>query len=59
MHEILLFTESMRTFCLGSVAADLVRAQGQKEGMRLIVQDGLEKVKMGITTVREVLGGTE
>ena len=59
MHEILLFTESMRTFCLGSVAADLVRAQGVKEGMRLIVQDGLEKVKMGITTIREVLGGTE
>jgi type II secretory ATPase GspE/PulE/Tfp pilus assembly ATPase PilB-like protein len=41
------------------VAADYVRAVAQKEGLRLIVQDGLEKAKMGLTTVREVLGGTE
>jgi type IV pilus assembly protein PilB len=59
MHELLVMTDSMRQFCLKDVSADNVRIQGQKEGMRLIVQDGLEKAKMGLTTVREVLGGTE
>jgi type II secretory ATPase GspE/PulE/Tfp pilus assembly ATPase PilB-like protein len=49
----------MRLHCLKDVAADTVRGLAQTEGMRLIVQDGLEKVKMGLTTVREVLGGTE
>ena len=52
-------TDSLRLFCLKDVAAETVRREAQKEGLRLIVADGLEKVKMGLTTVREVLGGTE
>ena len=59
MHELLVMSDSLRQTCLRDVAADTVRAQAIKEGMRLITQDGLEKVKMGLTTVREVLGGTE
>ena len=59
MHEILVMSENLRAFCLKDVAADNLRREAMKEGMRLIVQDGLEKVKMGLTTVREVLGGTE
>ena len=59
MHELLIITEAVRQQCLKDVAADYVRAVAQKEGLRLIVQDGLEKAKMGLTTVREVLGGTE
>jgi len=59
MHELLVMSDTLRQVCLKDVAADTVRIQGQKEGLRLIVQDGLEKVKMGLTTVREVLGGTE
>jgi len=59
MHELLVMTDSLRTFCLKDVAADPVRREAMKEGMRLIVQDGLEKVKMGLTSVREVLGGQE
>ena len=39
--------------------SNYVRGKALKEGMRLIVADGLEKVKLGLTTVREVLGGTE
>ncbi|MBI3565170.1 MAG: Flp pilus assembly complex ATPase component TadA [Elusimicrobia bacterium] len=59
MHELLVMSDTLRQICLKDVAADTVRIQAQKEGLRLIVQDGLEKVKMGLTTVREVLGGTE
>jgi type IV pilus assembly protein PilB len=59
LHELLVMGEEMRAFCLQTVAAEPVRIAAQKLGMRLIVQDGLEKVKMGLTSVREVLGGTE
>jgi len=59
MHEILIMSDSLRTYCLKDVAADNVRREAMKEGMRLIVQDGLEKVKLGLTTCREVIGGTE
>ncbi|OGS00679.1 MAG: hypothetical protein A2V88_07295 [Elusimicrobia bacterium RBG_16_66_12] len=59
MHELLVMTDTLRAFCLKDVAADPVRKMAMKEGMRLISQDGLEKVKMGLTTCREVLGGTE
>ncbi|MDD5302930.1 MAG: ATPase, T2SS/T4P/T4SS family [Elusimicrobia bacterium] len=59
MHEILIMSDSLRTYCLKDVAADNVRREAMKEGMRLIVQDGLEKVKLGLTSCREVIGGTE
>ena len=59
MHEILVMTDTLRMYCLKDVAADPVRKLAQKEGMRLIVQDGLEKVKMGLTSCREVIGGVE
>ncbi len=59
LHELLVMSDHLRAFALKEVAADPVRAEAQKEGLRLIVQDGLEKVKMGLTSVREVLGGTE
>ncbi|HXT01697.1 MAG TPA: ATPase, T2SS/T4P/T4SS family [Elusimicrobiota bacterium] len=59
MHELLVMSENLRRLCLKDVAADTIRPEAMKEGMRLITQDGLEKVKMGLTTAREVLGGTE
>jgi type II secretory ATPase GspE/PulE/Tfp pilus assembly ATPase PilB-like protein len=59
LHELLVLTDNLRAFCLKDVAADNIRREGVREGMRLIVQDGLEKVKQGLTTVREVLGGSE
>ena len=58
-HELLIMSDEMRSLCLQTVAVEPVRAAAQKLGMRLMVQDGLEKVKMGLTTVREILGGTE
>ncbi|MBI4386320.1 MAG: Flp pilus assembly complex ATPase component TadA, partial [Elusimicrobia bacterium] len=59
MHELMVMTDSLRAVCLKDLAADTIRAQARQEGMRMIVQDGLEKVKTGLTTVREVLGGQE
>lgn len=59
MHELMVMTDALRAVTLKDIAADGIRAQATKEGMRTIVMDGLEKVKLGWTTVREVLGGQE
>ncbi|MFA6031016.1 MAG: ATPase, T2SS/T4P/T4SS family [Elusimicrobiota bacterium] len=58
-HELMVMTEAVRKMCLTDVSATSLAALVKKEGMRNIMMDGLEKVKMGMTTVREVLGGTE
>ncbi len=59
MHELMVLNEELRSFMLQTTAADMIRTAAVKLGMRTIIQDGLEKVKTGMTTVREVLGGTE
>jgi type IV pilus assembly protein PilB len=59
LHELLVMDDDVRAICLHTSAVDMIRSAAQKKGMRLIAQDGFEKVKMGLTTVREVLGGSE
>ncbi|OGS02468.1 MAG: hypothetical protein A3G41_08145 [Elusimicrobia bacterium RIFCSPLOWO2_12_FULL_59_9] len=58
IHELLVLDEKIRNFALKEYAADPLRDFAAKNGMRMIVQDGLEKVIQGLTTVREVIGGT-
>ena len=59
LHELLIMSDDLRHLCLREVSADAVRKEAVKEGLRLLVQDGLLKVLQGVTTVREVLGGVE
>jgi type IV pilus assembly protein PilB len=59
IHELLLMSENLRSLALRESPADLIRQEAVKEGLKTLVQDGLEKVKAGLTTVREVLGGVE
>ena len=58
-HELLLISENLRKVMLKDMAASTISDVAKKEGMRTIMMDGLEKVKLGWTTVREVLGGQE
>ncbi|MCX5797821.1 MAG: GspE/PulE family protein [Elusimicrobia bacterium] len=58
-HELMVMTDRLRATCVKSVSSEGLREVAVEEGMRLLVQDGLEKAKTGITTVREVLGGGE
>jgi len=59
VHELLIMSETLRANTVKNVAVGPLRDAATKEGMRTIVQDGLEKVLLGYTTVREVIGGTE
>jgi type IV pilus assembly protein PilB len=58
-HELLIMSDAIRRTCVTDISATAIADIALKEGMRTIMMDGLEKVKMGWTTVREVLGGQE
>ncbi len=58
MHELLLLNEAIRTQLLTDPSAIPVKNMAMKAGMRSLAMDGLEKVLLGHTTVKEVLGGS-
>ena len=58
MHELLVLNEEIRLQILKDPSAIPVKEIAMKYGMRTIGMDGLEKVLLGLTTVKEVLGGT-
>ena len=57
MHELLILDDGIRTQILKDPSAIPVKEIAMKGGMRTIAMDGLEKVLLGLTTVKEVLGG--
>ncbi|MEF3279431.1 MAG: Flp pilus assembly complex ATPase component TadA [Elusimicrobiota bacterium] len=58
MHELLVLDDAIREFMLKDYANEPLRKLAISRGMRTIVCDGLMKVINGMTTVREVIGGT-
>ncbi len=57
MHELLVLNEQIRLQLLQDPSAIPVKEIAMKNGMRTLAMDGLEKVLLGHTTVKEVLGG--
>ncbi len=57
MHELLILNDEIRQQILKDPSAIPVKELAMKNGMRTIAMDGLEKVLLGLTTVKEVLGG--
>ncbi|HAM39645.1 MAG TPA: type II secretion system protein GspE [Elusimicrobia bacterium] len=55
IHELLVMNEEMRRFCIKEVSVGPIRDLAVKHGMRLLVEDGLVKVTMGMTTFEEVM----
>ena len=58
MHELLVLDEALRMQILKDPSALPLKQMAMKQGMRSLAMDGLEKVLQGLTTVREVLGGS-
>ena len=58
MHELLILDDGIRTQILKDPSAIPIKNMAMKGGMRTIAMDGLEKVLLGLTTVKEVLGGS-
>lgn len=54
IFEILEIKDNIRNLIMKKANADQIEKQAQKNGMKLMIDDGFNKVKMGITTLEEV-----
>jgi type IV pilus assembly protein PilB len=48
-------TDGLRRLILEKGSADDMRAYARQEGMRVLRDDGVEKIREGVTSVAEVL----
>ena len=55
LYEVMPMTDPLRKLILAGAGTDAVRARAREDGMRTLHEDGLEKVRQGITSVPEVL----
>jgi type IV pilus assembly protein PilB len=61
IHEALYFTKEVRQIIVRSgeeVDEEAIRIQAKKDGSLSLREAGLEKVKMGLTSIEEVLSST-
>jgi type IV pilus assembly protein PilB len=55
LYEVMTMTDGLRRLILDRAGHDDLRARAREEGMRTLREDGLGKVREGITSVSEVL----
>jgi type II secretory ATPase GspE/PulE/Tfp pilus assembly ATPase PilB-like protein len=55
IHEIIRMTKEMRELILKHPSADQIWNLAQSQGSRSLFEDGIEKVKAGVTTLEELL----
>ncbi|MBA2307241.1 type II secretion system ATPase GspE [Candidatus Dependentiae bacterium] len=55
IFEIMVMTHAVARLTLERADTALIQAQAVKDGMTLLVEDGLRKIKQGLTTIEEVL----
>jgi type IV pilus assembly protein PilB len=54
LFEVMIMSEQIRLLALERAPADQIAAVAVREGMRRLREDGLDKVKSGITSMAEV-----
>jgi type IV pilus assembly protein PilB len=54
LYEAMLVTDEIRTLVIERAAADSIRAVAVRQGMVQLAEDGLEKVRQGLTTIEEI-----
>jgi type II secretory ATPase GspE/PulE/Tfp pilus assembly ATPase PilB-like protein len=54
LQELLVLDDDMRSVLLRGATTQALREAARKKGMRLLLQDGLEKVKLGQTSMLEI-----
>ncbi len=54
IYEVMTLTDSIRAMTIERASSDVIRQAAVEDGMRLLRQDGLEKVRLGITSIAEV-----
>ncbi len=59
IFELLLVTDEIRRMIVKQADANRIRAAARQEGMRTLLEDGIQKVVAGMTTLGEVLRVTQ
>ena len=54
LYEAMPMTKEIRDMTIERASADTVRQVAIEQGMRTLQEDGLDKVRMGVTTIQEV-----
>jgi type IV pilus assembly protein PilB len=55
VHEVMLMSEEIRKLTVDGATAEEIKAMAIGEGMLTLRQDGLEKVRMGATSIEEIM----
>ncbi|MFH1036750.1 MAG: GspE/PulE family protein [Patescibacteria group bacterium] len=55
LYEVLTVTESIKEMITKQETSDRIQEQAQKEGMRIMVEDGFVKAAQGLTSIEEIL----
>lgn len=58
LFEILTLDEDIKSQMVRSPEANLIRKLAREKGMKTLLEDGMEKVKLGLTSIEEVLTAT-
>jgi type II secretory ATPase GspE/PulE/Tfp pilus assembly ATPase PilB-like protein len=59
IYELLLLNEQLRPLILSRSSSTTIAQKAMEQGMRTLRTDGWNKVKLGITTIEEVLRVTQ
>jgi type IV pilus assembly protein PilB len=54
LYEVMTISDEIREMTIDRASSDVIRAKAVEQGMRLLRDDGLEKVRLGITSIAEV-----
>ena len=55
LYEVMVSSEEIRRLILEKADGDALRAAAHADGMTSLREDGLEKVRQGVTSIAEVL----
>jgi len=59
VYELLLMNNEIKDMVTAKMPANEIKKAAVKSGMRILIEDGMEKVKKGVTTAEEALRVTE
>jgi len=59
IFEFVRITEGLKLLIMEKAPTAVIREAARKEGMKTLREDGIEKIKQGITTIEEVIRATQ
>ena len=59
IYEIIIMNDAIRELIMQRVPSNIIKRKAQEFGMRTLRQDGWEKIKLGVTSIPEVLKVTQ